>query len=236
MLASRLTRRACAIAATSYSRLASHRAIHRNTPHLRRLPMREAVHNVTQPCLREPPWPNDPARFTADSRCRHFDDFGPVLVSPLGSAARSSVATSRINSHAGHTSHIHSGRAHDFEEVGWRCGRLIVSPSHGDRLPQQRLFAVDHRRSSSRARRSRPRVHRSRPAPRPPKRRSDDPVPAVPADARPGRPTPHAVRQLLTHPTPLLLARIPTHRLNARRPIGSHFDGRKSVSRSPTDF
>ena len=93
-----------------------------------------------------------------------------------------------------------------------------MSPSHGDRLPQRKLFAVDHRlqhftRSSFRGLASP--IATSTSSAKASIRRS---VPAVPADARPGHPTPHAVRRLLTHPTSLLLARIPTHRLNARWP------------------
>ena len=90
-----------------------------------------------------------------------------------------------------------------------------MSPSHGD----NQLFAVDHRpqqltRSSFRGLAFTDRDQLLRP----PKRRSADPVPAVPADARPGHPSPRALRRLLTHPTPLLLARIPTRRLSARWP------------------
>jgi hypothetical protein len=49
--------------------------------------MRDGVHDVTQPCAyAKRPWLVIPS--TADSRSRHFDDFGPVLVSHarIGSA------------------------------------------------------------------------------------------------------------------------------------------------------
>jgi hypothetical protein len=64
-----------------------------------------------------------------------------------------------------------------------------VSPSHRDRRPQRKLFAVDHRlqqitRSSFRGLAFTDRdQYPDRQA------SSADPVPAIPADARPGHPT-----------------------------------------------
>jgi hypothetical protein len=56
------------------------------------------------------------------------------LSATLGSAARSSVATSRINPPAGQASHVHSARAASSRSrLALRT--LIVSASQGDRLP-----------------------------------------------------------------------------------------------------
>ena len=86
--------------------------------------MREAVHDVTQPCAyAKRPWPYDPARPTADSRCRHFDDFGPILVSHArigkrGPAWPPAGSTRMPVTRA--TSTLVGPR--ELEEVGWRCG------------------------------------------------------------------------------------------------------------------
>ena len=85
-------------------------------------------------------------------------------------------------------------------------------------------------------------------APRPPS--IDPPDPVAPAASPVRRPAwrSHAPRSIRGVATPHLPAsthtvllgrsptRHPTHRLNARGPIGSHFDGHESVSRTPTDF
>jgi hypothetical protein len=163
--------------------------------------------------LRETAVANDPRPSTADSRCRqHFDDFGPVLVSRarIGSAVQRGHQPDQPAGRSHEPHPLWSGRASSRSRLALRT--VIVSPSQGDRLPQRKLFAVDHRlQQVPPLVVPRPRVHRSRPAPRPRKRRSADPV--LPCPPMPGLGIhPRSPRRLLTHPSPLLLARIPTHR------------------------
>lgn len=72
--------------------------------------------------LRETAVPYDPARPPQTVAAGISTTLDQYWSATLGSAARSSVATSRINANAGHTSHIDSGRAARVREVGWRCG------------------------------------------------------------------------------------------------------------------
>jgi hypothetical protein len=129
----------------------------------------------------------------------------------LGSAARSSVATSRINPPAGDTSHIHSGRAARARESAGAAEADRVASATACRSEgcSRSTIVCSSPRSSFRGTRSpiatststaKASIHKSHSC------RSR----RCPAWAS----NPANRARLLTQPTPLLLARIPTHRLN----------------------